>query len=100
MPDIVKSTKEMMDLVNNFNFHRVYKAMEHLEWDWVGVGIPSQIQLMNKALELLEIAYDNWVSDGDFCEVNSGGFRASCKGESTPVLTLEFVLSSISSDEI
>lgn len=59
--------------LNTFNYTRVLKVMEHVEWRWAtsrGLVIPNMVDLVNAANERLNTAWDKRTT----CE--SGGIRA------------------------
>lgn len=61
------------DILKNFDFERVHKAMIALEWDWYlvgGFGIPSVGTLKEEARRLLSEA---WMKKNI---ISSGGFSA------------------------
>lgn len=62
------------DILNNFDFERVHKAMIALEWNWYlgigGEGIPSVGALKKAAGELLSEAWTKKIT------ISSGGFSA------------------------
>jgi hypothetical protein len=86
-------------VVNKLDFCKISRIMEFLEWEWGSVdGVPNQITLFNFAIEILTLAYKDYL-DKDSKEmvyVSSGGFVAMCypddKGD--PVLQISFVLES------
>ena len=62
------------DILNNFDFERVHKAMIALEWNWyLGIGdegIPSVGALQKAARKLLSEAWTKKTT------ISSGGFSA------------------------
>lgn len=90
------------DIMDNFEFDKVQTAMEALDWQWAGKGVPSIKQLKETAVYLLKGAAESRL--GDYLEshweqgiINStGGFQATafCDEAKTKVvaLDLKFVL--------
>ena len=75
------------DIMENFDFIKVYKVMEYLKWEWYGCnGVPSIYLLFNKAEALLKEAYAKNTT------IAYGGFMASMENGS---LSLSFVLESM-----
>lgn len=66
--------EKIIDILDNFDFERVHKAMIALEWNWYlgigGEGIPSVGALHKAAMRLLSEA---WTKKTTF---SSGGFSA------------------------
>lgn len=66
--------EKISDILSNFDFERVHKAMIALEWNWYlgigGEGIPSVGALHKAARELLSEA---WMKK---TTISSGGFSA------------------------
>lgn len=66
--------EKISDILDNFDFERVHKAMIALEWNWYlgmgGEGIPSVGALQKAARELLSEA---WMKK---TTISSGGFSA------------------------
>ena len=90
------------DIMDNFEFDKVQTAMEALDWQWAGKGIPSIEQLRETAVYLLKSAaelrldayLDSYWEEGI---INStGGFQATayCDENKTKIvrLDLRFIL--------
>lgn len=59
--------------LNTFNFERVHKVMEQVEWKWHtrdGLKVPTIVQLILSAQKRLNDAWDLRTT------IESGGFRA------------------------
>jgi hypothetical protein len=90
------------DILDEFDFHKVHKAMKALDWRWVGNGVPTIDELRNGAHHLLrgaansrlyEFKNEHWLEG----IVNStGGFQATayCNESKSKIirLDLKFVL--------
>ena len=83
--------------LNTFNFERVHKVMEHVEWRWAtrdGLKVPTIVQLVLAAQQRLNDAWDKRTT------IESGGLRAvyvqADMGEDgelqPPALELMFIL--------
>jgi hypothetical protein len=88
----MKTTQEKIDhIMDYFDFAKVAKAMEALNWTWAGKGVPTEPELRKEARRLL-----NDVSNKNVCKcafrysISTGGFRVTKYhyGE----LELEFVV--------
>ena len=99
------------EIMDNFNFENCHKAMQALNWTWVGKGVPSVQDLRSSAIErinsaivgLSTVKYRN--SDDSYYFSSSGGLKATVwknKKGHVDGINLEFVLTSwdVSSDEI
>ncbi len=74
--------KKIKVIINEFNFERVHKAMEALNWTWYGRGVPKIGTLRRSAKDLLtRAAY----SDEDI-SIGSGGFQARRVGDDLELL--------------
>jgi hypothetical protein len=90
------------DIMDNFDFDKVQTAMEALDWQWAGKGIPSIKQLKETAVYLLKGAaelrlggfLDSYWEEGIIN--GTGGFQATayCDKNKTKItaLDLKFVL--------
>ena len=90
------------DIMDNFDFDRVQTAMEALDWQWAGKGIPSIEQLRETAVYLLKGAaelrleeyLDSYWEEGIIN--GTGGFQATayCNEAKTQIIALDlkFVL--------
>ena len=61
------------ECLNTFNFDRVHKVMEQVEWVWVtrdGLKVPTIVQLVLTAQQHLNAAWDQRTT------IESGGLRA------------------------
>jgi len=66
------STEIIDEILDEFDFETVHRAMTALKWHWYGVdGVPSIGHLRRRARELL-----NDLQKHDSCLVGSGGFFA------------------------
>lgn len=70
-------------IIDEFDFQKVHKVMQCLEWEWFDTGIPSVEDLKRKARELLENVEPKHITA-------TGGFRASMDSENC--LELSFVV--------
>lgn len=78
-------------IIEEFDFEKVLKTMEFLEWSWIGHKKLTLEILINKAYYLLNGVANEKYDNGDCYEFATGGFvaRTYC-GE----LSLKFVISS------
>ena len=94
-----KSREQLIDeIVENFNWGKVYKTMEALSWTWAddGYEIPSIGKLITTATRLLRDAYDGAVKEQYTYLSGTGGFEAVCymDGDDMYRLELRFVVTS------
>ena len=71
--------EKIEQIMDNFDFEKVHKAMVALEWEWYfgldGSRIPSVGALKKRAGELLSNV-DDLICEGDTITSSSGGFEA------------------------
>ena len=94
-----KSREQLIDeIVENFNWDKVYKTMEALSWTWVdGEGeTPSTGKLITTATRLLRDAYDGAEEEQYTNLIGTGGFEAVCHVDEDGIYRLElrFVVAS------
>ena len=70
----MKSKQDMIDnIMDNFDFSRVAKCMEGLEWKWHDVeGIPTEPDIRKSARKLLNTIRETYTEDR--YSVSTGGF--------------------------
>lgn len=91
--------KQINEIVSCFNFEKVYKVMNFLEWTWwsssTETKVPSIGELVLQAQRSLEEAAYNllYTSSKDYC-VSTGGFHVQgyCCDDGYIVLDLKFVV--------
>jgi len=94
-----KSREQLIDeIVENFNWGKVYKTMEALSWTWVDSEgeTPSIGRLITTATRLLRDAYDGAVKEQYTYLSGTGGFEAVCHVDEDGMYRLElrFVVTS------
>jgi hypothetical protein len=103
----LKEQRMIDEVIENFNFLRCYKVMNHLNWKWGNEGIPTIDRLKESAVERIRSAMDNVkdkenkISSSDFSSVSSGGHKATAwKNRYGHIegVRLEFVLTEWDSD--
>ena len=82
-----QTTMQIEEILENFDFDRVYKVMQHLDWKWDGDEVPNHYQLIRQARKLLEEAVKYGYNNHH--EVSMGGFKATFDNGD---LTLEFIV--------
>lgn len=86
--------KQIEDLLDEFDFDKVKKVMDCLEWKYY--NSPEEVsigELRRMARRLLENVYNEDASDQTYTA--SGGFyaeRQMCPGDDTKYLSLKFVV--------
>jgi hypothetical protein len=83
------------NILDEFDFNRVHKAMAALEWHWATAddGIPSLGELRRQARSLLEDVYNENTSP--FFMAGCGGFEATRTmeaGDLNKYLALKFIV--------
>lgn len=75
---MIDKQKAINDIVENFNWEKVHKAMKALEWNWHDSEgeTPSIGALFNCAIGLLHDAYDGAEKDKTNYTYATGGFYA------------------------
>ena len=90
--EINSAINEVMDL---FDYERVHKAMEFLDWKWVGKGVPEIYDLRVESRRLLEKVANKVIEeDEEYYFVATGGFKAEAwkNDEGKLSLRLNFIL--------
>ena len=89
--EINSAVNEVMDL---FDYERVHKVMEFLDWKWAGKDIPEIYDLRVKSRKLLEEAANKVIEGEEYYFVATGGFKAEAwkNDEGKLELRLNFTL--------
>lgn len=68
------------EMLGGFDFEKVHKVMEFLDWEWADSDeIPSIYRLIKTARDLLEEVWDKTKEiDNDNQYIATGGFRVAC----------------------
>ena len=100
--DIDPVDKMIDDIIENFNFNKVWITMEYLGWRWGGQGVPTIDVLVEEAKRLLNGAAKSRLTDfkDEHWEQGiihrTGGFQAKayCNEAKTKIIALDlkFVL--------
>jgi len=98
------------DIIDGFDFDRVYAVMDAINWQWAGKGVPTIKQLLEQANYLLRGAAKARLGEykDSYWEIGithgTGGFQATayCDENKTKItmLDLKFVLSEWDSELI
>lgn len=81
----------MNDIIDNFDWEKVHRAMLAVNWRWATGGVPSVELLRDQARSLLRdviLTHQADRCDGDYI-VSTGGLVATYNGKQ---LKLEFIL--------
>lgn len=109
---VISSLEEQLklvdDIMDNFDFHKVYKVMKMLKWTWAFSenGVPEEYELRKRARAELNRVLAEVIGGYNEFQTSCGGFEAHAKrwpaekeGEKPCVqLTLKFVLTEWDSD--
>ena len=81
---------KLQELLDDFDFERVHKVMEVLDWHWVGVnGIPKEEDM----IPIVKILYDDIedrVIHGEYSFCATGGFKLTFNPNEDNELSLVF----------
>ena len=86
----MKSKQEMIDdIMDNFDFSRVAKCMEALNWKWISVpeGIPEEYDIRKAARLLLKSVPETFRKDERY--MGTGGLYVRSWYESTELVLIE-----------
>lgn len=73
----MKPVNKINKVMNNFNFKKVHAAMEAMQWEWWGEGVPTVKSLKQVALGLLNDAIDGLIDENvPRYRASTGGFSA------------------------
>ena len=91
-------TREIFEIMDNFDFERVHKVMETLDWKWASTrGVPTlrDIELMAQRLLYDVVKSTLWPPSEIPRSLSTGGFRAGIRrfDGSINELYLEFIVS-------
>lgn len=92
-------TKEekIESILENFDFQKIHKVMEFLNWTWFGSGkeVPSTYKLIKRTEEYLNECYDYSLKNKEDYGVASGGMYVTSFYEEGEVeLSAKFVITS------
>ena len=90
--EINSAVNEVMDL---FDYERVHKVMEFLDWKWVGKGVPEIYDLRVESRRLLEKVANKVIEEGEgYYFSATGGFKAEAwkNDDGSLGLRLNFIL--------
>jgi hypothetical protein len=68
----MKYQKQIDEIMDFFDFHKVQKMMEAVEWTWHDEGVPDEPDLRQTARKLLQQLVEQNLS-----EIGTGGFTVS-----------------------
>lgn len=89
--EINSTVNEVMDL---FDYERVHKVMEFLDWEWAGKSIPEIYDLRVESRRLLEEVANKVIEGEEYYFVATDGFKAEAwkNDDDTLGLRLSFIL--------
>lgn len=98
----IESLKEMRDnIMQEFDFEKIHRVMEALEWGWAVSGdfttrVPETSEIRREAKRLMDEVIKQYAETGEtWCGVATGGFDVELmvnKDDGLPDLTLRFVV--------
>jgi hypothetical protein len=86
-----KKNKSIKKIMKHFDFKRVHKTMEALEWEWVFVGVPSLEEIKKFAKELLIRSVSEKIT------ISTGGFTSKYD-EKDNTISLSFIVTDWTED--
>lgn len=107
LPQHVMEKYMVNEIIQEFNFERCYTAMNALNWQWAGTGIPSIDMLKESAIDRLMSAIEgvknkeNRLSTNESYFCSSGGLKGTAwKNRYGHIagIKLEFILTEWDSD--
>lgn len=91
--------QQIITITNNFDFDKVYKVMQALDWKWFDSDeVPTHGRLVNTSSDLLRSCYSEAVRayGQQYTLMSTGGFTAIARRfESEIYLELSFTVSSV-----
>lgn len=82
--------QKLQELIYEFEFWKVERIMEVLEWRWVGItGCPKRDD-MSKVVESLYDSIENRILREEYCFCATGGFKLTFNPEEDKELSLVF----------
>ena len=75
---IINKKEHIQQIINNFDFQKVYNVMCHLDWTWFdSEKTPTIERLKNNAFSLLKDISDYNGEYEDYYSLSSGSFKAA-----------------------
>ena len=75
------ANEKLFDVLNSFNFEKVYEVMCHLNWSWASTNgeVPEVYDIRDSACKLLIECYHTYWSKNNFkpTTISTGGLCAS-----------------------
>ena len=87
------------EIIKKFNFNRVYKCMNGMNWEWgSSKGVPTIIEIKKSAKSLLISAIEH-IRKKESVRIGTGGFQVEYSKE-VDLLELSFVVSAWDDEDI
>lgn len=83
-----KQHEAIAEIMDAFDFDKVRRVMDTLEWEWAGVGVPDNYTIRSRARDMLTEAIEKQT------RVDTGGFVAEYHPEDGGCIRLSFELES------
>lgn len=81
--------EKLEELIDSFEFDKVHKVMEELDWEWANLGVPT-IDSMKNCVRGLYTSIENRVVNNEHCYCSTGGFCLSYNPDEDEELRLVF----------
>jgi hypothetical protein len=83
--------KQMNAIMERFDFGRVLKTMEALNWTWTACAVMTEDELRKTAMHLMDCSIRSYEESDKWTYTSTGGFTARVDVYSTgPHLMLQF----------
>lgn len=91
----IEKQELIQEVMQNFNFERVARVMQWLDWKWaIGNKVPSEQELKSFVEKACLRCYDDCLEKSTIGHYITGGFdiRATMEDDSTISLAVKFIL--------
>lgn len=86
-----EESSELLDeLIEDFEWDKVKRIMEELNWTWWGNDNPPTIEEMKEMVRGLYSSIENRVENNEYCFCSSGGFKLTFNPDEDNELSLVF----------
>lgn len=91
----MNTQEQIEEIIDWFDFHKVHKVMEFLDWQWKDQGVPGIGDLRKKAREYIKVAVIKCNEPEGEYSVRCGGFHVKVnkyEGDEKVYIKLAFEL--------
>ena len=90
-----KSSELIDELIEDFDWDKVKRIMEELNWTWWGNDNPPTIEEMQEMVRSLYSSIKNRVENNEYCFCSSGGFNLTFNPDNELSLVFEAVTGAV-----